>query len=193
MRNAPHSGILLLISLFAVACGPPQVTPAPDGGTPPPPVPAVTSLSPNPGAFNGSIEVTLTTDKPATIFVTTDGSDPKVEGPERKSGEGSVKLTLSQTTTLTFFSRTAEGADEAVRTAEFLRAGGPAGTISGVVVLDTVAVGQIAAATGLGGIGKTQLAVAFVHHYGQYFLAGVHWLNFADPDAVPAALRAAAA
>ncbi len=51
---------------------------------------------------------------------------------------------------------------------------------------ETVAVGQIAAATGLGGIGKTQLAVALVHHYGQYFVGGVHWLSFADPNAIPA-------
>jgi hypothetical protein len=37
---------------------------------------------------------------------------------------------------------------------------------------ETAAVGQIAAATGLGGIGKTQLASEFVHRYGQYFLGG---------------------
>ena len=50
----------------------------------------------------------------------------------------------------------------------------------------TAAIGQIAAATGLGGIGKTQLASEFVHRYGQYFSGGVHWLNFADPAAVSA-------
>ena len=51
---------------------------------------------------------------------------------------------------------------------------------------ETAAVGQIAAATGLGGIGKTQLASEFVHRYGQYFLGGVFWLSFADPAAVSA-------
>ena len=50
----------------------------------------------------------------------------------------------------------------------------------------TAAVGQIAAATGLGGIGKTQLASEFVHRYGQYFAGGVFWLSFADPEAIPA-------
>src|SRR5690606_18929589 len=31
------------------------------------------------------------------------------------------------------------------------------------------AIGQVASVTGLGGIGKTQLAAEFVHRYGQYF------------------------
>ena len=50
----------------------------------------------------------------------------------------------------------------------------------------TAAVGQIAAVTGLGGIGKTQLACEFVYRYGQYFAGGVFWLSFADPAAIPA-------
>ena len=41
------------------------------------------------------------------------------------------------------------------------------------------------AATGLGGIGKTQLAVEFVHHFGQFFET-VHWLNMADAASVAA-------
>ncbi len=49
----------------------------------------------------------------------------------------------------------------------------------------TAAVGQIAAATGLGGIGKTQLASEFVHRYGQFFAGGVFWISFADADAIP--------
>ncbi|HEX6288079.1 MAG TPA: FxSxx-COOH system tetratricopeptide repeat protein [Herpetosiphonaceae bacterium] len=54
------------------------------------------------------------------------------------------------------------------------------------------AIGQVAivAATGLGGIGKTQLACEFVHRYGQFFAGGVFWLSFADPAAVPAEVAA---
>jgi len=46
------------------------------------------------------------------------------------------------------------------------------------------AIGQMAAVTGLGGIGKTQLAVEFVHRYGQYFAGGVFWLDFSAPDGI---------
>ncbi|MBN2002971.1 MAG: tetratricopeptide repeat protein [Anaerolineae bacterium] len=50
----------------------------------------------------------------------------------------------------------------------------------------TAAIGQVAAATGLGGIGKTQLASEFAHRYGRFFAGGVFWLNFGDPASVPA-------
>jgi len=53
----------------------------------------------------------------------------------------------------------------------------------------TAAIGQVSAATGLGGIGKTQLASEFAHRYGQFF-AGVYWLDFSDPQAVPAEVAA---
>jgi hypothetical protein len=43
---------------------------------------------------------------------------------------------------------------------------------SGVVITQAV--------TGMGGIGKTQLAVEFAYRYGRYF-RGVHWLNLAEP------------
>jgi hypothetical protein len=52
----------------------------------------------------------------------------------------------------------------------------------------TAAIGQIASVTGLGGIGKTQLAAEFVHRYGQFFTGGVFWLSFSDPASVRAEL-----
>ena len=54
----------------------------------------------------------------------------------------------------------------------------------------TAAIGQIAAATGLGGIGKSQTAVEFVHRYGRFFAGGVYWLSLADPAAVLAEVAA---
>jgi|GEM_PF-4928435 len=59
---------------------------------------------------------------------------------------------------------------------------------------ETIAIGQAAletaAATGLGGMGKTQLASEFVHRYGQFFAGGVFWLSFADPKAIPVEIAA---
>lgn len=44
---------------------------------------------------------------------------------------------------------------------------------------------QTAAITGLGGMGKTQLAGEFVHRYGRYFAGGVFWLSFEEAAIVP--------
>ena len=38
------------------------------------------------------------------------------------------------------------------------------------------------AVTGLGGLGKTQLAAEFAHRYGRYFAGGVFWLNCSKPE-----------
>lgn len=52
---------------------------------------------------------------------------------------------------------------------------------------ETTAIGEavVTASSGLGGVGKTQLASEFVHRYGQFF-HGVYWLSFAAPGGVPA-------
>jgi tetratricopeptide (TPR) repeat protein len=44
--------------------------------------------------------------------------------------------------------------------------------------------GTIAVTTGIGGVGKTQLAIEAAHRYGRYFGGGVFWLSFADPGAI---------
>ncbi len=49
----------------------------------------------------------------------------------------------------------------------------------------SVSLGQTAAATGLGGIGKTQLAVEFVYRYGRRFDGGVFWLDMSEPANIP--------
>ncbi|MDQ3816067.1 MAG: tetratricopeptide repeat protein [Acidobacteriota bacterium] len=50
--------------------------------------------------------------------------------------------------------------------------------------------GQTVAITGLGGLGKTQLACEFAHTYGQYFAGGVFWINFENPEAIPSEIAA---
>ncbi|QIN84281.1 tetratricopeptide repeat protein [Rubrobacter tropicus] len=37
--------------------------------------------------------------------------------------------------------------------------------------------------SGIGGVGKTQLAGEFAHRYGRFFCGGVYWLNLSRPDA----------
>jgi tetratricopeptide (TPR) repeat protein len=63
--------------------------------------------------------------------------------------------------------------DELLAVAQVLRGGST-----------TVALGQVVASTGPGGLGKTQLAVEFVHRYGHYFAGGVFWLSFASADEI---------
>jgi len=48
------------------------------------------------------------------------------------------------------------------------------------------------AVAGMGGVGKTQLAVEFAHRYGRFF-HGVHWLNGAQPGALGAEVAACGA
>jgi tetratricopeptide (TPR) repeat protein len=57
---------------------------------------------------------------------------------------------------------------------------------------ETSAIGQveIAAATGLGGMGKTQLASEFVHCYGRFFAGGAFWMSFADAGSVSVEIAA---
>lgn len=47
-----------------------------------------------------------------------------------------------------------------------------------------------AAVVGAAGIGKTQLAIEFVHRFGHHFHGGVFWLSFANPEAVPSQIAA---
>jgi len=56
----------------------------------------------------------------------------------------------------------------------------------------TVALGQVVATTGLGGLGKTQLAVELVHRLARFFAGGVFWLSFASPEDIPLQVAACA-
>ena len=51
----------------------------------------------------------------------------------------------------------------------------------------------IAAATGMGGIGKSQLAAEFAHRFGQFFAGGVCWMSFAEAGSVAAEVAACGA
>jgi len=50
----------------------------------------------------------------------------------------------------------------------------------------TAALGRSAAPTGMGGVGKTQLACELAYRYGRFFKGGVFWLACGEPAAVAA-------
>lgn len=130
---------LALMSALALGCGadPRPLVFSPDAVVPPP----TTTVTPPPGPFNGDITLTFSSDRPATIFLTTDGSDPTTSKRTRVEGASPLTLTLEATTTVRYFA-SADGKDEALREDTWVRAGGPKGTISGVVVVGQFAVGH---------------------------------------------------
>lgn len=139
--------LLLACGLLTVGCQAPSPeleNGEQDGGSVVPPEleAAVTSLTPPPGPFNGTVTVHLETDRPATIFVTTDGSDPRDASGPRITGPSPLVVELTATTTLMYYSRTPEGADEAVRVADYTRVGEASGSVQGVVVVGSLAAGK---------------------------------------------------
>jgi hypothetical protein len=131
MHRIPLCSLLCSLLTLGVACdGPHHLVIDPDARLPPPTVVA----SPPPGLFNGSVIVTLTADREATVHVGLDGDDPRTSATARLSGPSPFSLTLSKTTALRYFA-TAYGRDGELREGQWVRAGGPAGTVSGVVVV----------------------------------------------------------
>lgn len=103
--------------------------------------PPTVKATPPAGPFNGEITVTFEASRPATIYVSTDGSDPRETSVGRLQGESPFTLTVSKTTSLKYFA-SVRGKDGELAEGTWTRAGGPKGTISGVVVVGGFAVGK---------------------------------------------------
>jgi hypothetical protein len=97
--------------------------------------------SPAPGPFNDKIDITITSDRDATIYVSLDGSDPRFSAQGRIDGPSPFKFTLDKTAKVQWFA-SAGGKDEELHTGDWIRACGPKGTISGVVHVGSLAVGK---------------------------------------------------
>ncbi len=138
---------LLAVGLMLVGCGRPPASLEPIGGggieepIPVAPVAPITTLSPAPAPFNDKLTVKLSTDREATVFLTLDGSDPQLASAERIERAAPFTVELTKTTTLRYFAKTAEGGLEPPRSGEYVRAGGPKGTVRGVVQVGAAAVG----------------------------------------------------
>lgn len=89
------------------------------GGDPTPTKPVVTA-SPASGRFTETITVTLSVSPAATIYYTTDGSNPTTS-----SSTYSSALTFSETTTLKAFGVTSEGTQGAVASFTYTKSSGP--------------------------------------------------------------------
>jgi tetratricopeptide (TPR) repeat protein len=62
--------------------------------------------------------------------------------------------------------------------------------LAGLLTAHRLADGRCVAISGLGGVGKTELAIEFVHRYGQFFAGGVFWLNASDADSLASSIAA---
>lgn len=128
---------LLAVSLFACGPAPAPFEVFPDAELGPP----TTKVTPPPGPFNGEVTLTFSSDRPATIFVSTTGADPRTSSVGRLSGPSPFTVKLEKTTTVKYFASVG-GKDEELKEGNWIRAGGPVGTISGVVVVGSFAAGK---------------------------------------------------
>jgi hypothetical protein len=139
MRRFPLLTLALLVSTCLLGCPqtPGKLSIEPNATLAPP----TTTVTPPAGPFNGEVTLTFTSDRPATIYVTTDGSDPRQGNATRTTGPSPLTVKLSKTSTVKYFA-SEHGRDEDLKEGQWLRAGGPVGTISGVIVVGTFAVNK---------------------------------------------------
>lgn len=130
---------VVAVALASLGCGqkPGPLVLEPDAELAPPRVKA----DPPAGPFNGEITITFEAERPATIYFSTNGEDPRNSSLGRTSGESPLTLTISADTTVKYFA-SADGKDGELQEGTWLRAGGPKGTISGVVVVGGFAVNK---------------------------------------------------
>jgi hypothetical protein len=103
--------------------------------------PPMVTASPAAGPFNGKVSVTFTADRPATIYASTNGLDPRETTEGRVSGESPFTIELTATTMVKYFAST-DGKDGDLAEGRWIRAGGEKGTISGVLIVGGFSAGH---------------------------------------------------
>lgn len=98
-------------------------------------------VKPPSSVFNGELLLTFEADRSAMVYVSTNGMDPRTSSVGRIGGPSPFPLTIRATTTAKYFA-SADGKDGELKESTWFRAGGPKGTISGVVVVGGFAVGK---------------------------------------------------
>jgi predicted small lipoprotein YifL len=139
MRGEMRLPIFVLVAALASSCGqkPGPLDFEPNAVLAPPRVKA----DPPAGPFNGEITITFESERPATVYYSTNGEDPRTSSLGRVSGESPITLTISANTTVKYFASVG-GKDGELEEGTWVRAGGPKGTISGVVVVGGFAVNK---------------------------------------------------
>ncbi len=139
MRPRMRALFVLFAVMLSFACGqkPGPLELEPNAELGPPGVKA----NPPAGPFNGAITITFESDRPATIYLSTNGQDPRTSSIGRVSGPSPLTLEVAATTTVKYFA-SVDGKDGELEEGTWVRAGGPKGTISGVVVVGGFAVGK---------------------------------------------------
>ena len=135
-----HSFVVLPLAAVLAACGgavPLPIAVEPNAALPPP----RSVASPPPGPFNGSVEITITSDRPAQIYVSLDGSDPRFSATGRLASPSPFTFTVEKTAKVQWFA-SADGKDEELHAGDWIRACGPKGSISGVIQVGSLAVGK---------------------------------------------------
>lgn len=129
--------IVAALGLFSCGQKPGPLVFEPNAELGPPRVKA----DPPAGPFNGEVTITFESERPATIYMSSNGQDPRTSSLGRVSGPSPLTLTVSATTTVKYFA-SVDGKDGELEEGTWIRAGGPKGTISGVVVVGGFAVGK---------------------------------------------------
>lgn len=99
-------------------------------------------VTPAPGPFNGTARLVFESARAgATIYLSVDGADPRITSKGRIEGPSGLTVPISATTTVRWFASEG-GKDEELHEGTWVRAGGPVGSITGVVVVGSSLAGK---------------------------------------------------